>query len=128
MKPLVDARADDDHRAPLGFCGRVGELARDRDHFAPIDACNLFLPAGGVRHIVIEALGGEWIVQTPVDAVVREQQVVHGRHQGVLAAERHAHDRDLPLLHRRVLGTREVFLAEVGEAHAGDFPLTRLQQ
>ena len=84
--PVVHAGADDHRAAAAGALRRIRPLAREPDDLRAIDAGVLLLPGRGERRGRVVVARGVLAREPSPHAVLREEQVLHGR------------DRDRPLV------------------------------
>ena len=118
--PVVDASADDDHRAALGLFSRLREFSRHGDQLGGVDTGDLFLPFRRVGNIVVVRASAT-VAEAAVDAIVRAHQVEHRRHVDVALGSGHATRGDAAQQHvgtlvvfRKVLAQRA---AEIRKCH-----------
>ena len=83
--PVVQAGADDNHRAAFGVVRVLGELAGYLNHAFGSDAGVFFLPFRRVGLVVKIIFGHVLVAQAVVHAVLRHQKVEHGGHQPAAA-------------------------------------------
>ena len=114
--PVVQRRAEDDHRLAVGLVGVVGEFARHRDDVGARHAAMLLGPGRGIGHVVVVAGRDVRSAEAAVDAVVGEREVVDGGDAHVLAAD--ADDLDRQLAGQQFV---VVIATEVGEGHLDNF-------
>ena len=79
--PVVQAGADDNHRAAFGIVRVFGELAGYLNHAFGRNASVFFLPFRRVGFVVKIIFGHVLVAQAVVHAVLRHQKVEHGSHQ-----------------------------------------------
>ena len=77
VEPVVHRGADDDHRAAVRLVGVARELTRHLDDLGARHAGDLFLPGRRAGHIVVVVCGDVTAAEAAIEAVLRQQQVVH---------------------------------------------------
>ena len=121
--PVVQAGADDHHRAAVGLLGVAGELARRRDDLVARHAGDLLGPGRRVGHVVVVALGEMLAAEArgrrrSWRRTDRRPRRPASRRRPVAALGRHvAHQ------HARMVGAGEMVvlaIAEIGEGDVGD--------
>ena len=120
---MVDAGADDDHRAALGPFRIMGELAGDADGMIGRHAGDCLLPGRRIGHIVVIARRAS-AAEPAVEPVVRAHQVEDARDEPLAIGQRqpaHRHVADEYVAALVVLGEALVRpAAEIGESHRSD--------
>ena len=118
--PVVETRPEDDHGLAVGLLGIAGKGAGDRDDLLRRNAGDRFRPGRRVGNIVLVADGDMLALEAPVETVVCDKQVEHGRGQRLAVLERDLFHRQPAIEHVRMVGTFEhvVFaIAEIGETN-----------
>ncbi len=107
--PVVETGADDNHRASARFVGSLGELARDSLQMLTRHAADLLRPGGRIGFYVVIALRAVGVVQSAIQPVVGQQQIVDRHH----AARRAVRQGDM--FHRQLMQQDRVLfhMAEV---------------
>ncbi len=120
--PVVHRRADDDHRAPFGLVGIVGELAGHLDDLLAADAGNLLLPCRSARYAgIVIAAGYIGAAQTAIDSQTGGLDVKYRRYAQLLTVGHGQHAAgQMAVLDLFAVGLLEVIMQLAAEVRKGD--------
>ena len=118
--PVVEAGADDNHRAALGLMRVLRELPCDRDHLVARDPGDALLPGWRVGHIVIEVRGHVRTAKPAVQPIVRNEQIVDRGDQRFAVLCLDLSYRHVAPQHLVMVGAGEIFVAGPAEIRETD--------
>ncbi len=125
--PVVQTGTHDDHRATVGFIRVIGKLTCGADDLRPRYAGDLLCPGRGVGFHVVIVRRTVFIVQTALQAVVGQSQVVNSGHQrGGTIRQLQAFCRQFvhqDVLQLDLVEVLRAFTAKIREANIGDLIL-----
>ncbi len=120
---MIEAGADDHHRASVGLLGVERELARRGDDLIARYAGDFFRPGRCVGLKVVVALGEVLAAEPAIDAVIGDKQIVDRGDQRLAFDQLQLLHRYIANDHARVIGAEEMIVlavAEIGKADRSD--------